>query len=74
MCGITKCELLMPGCDSEKPLGGDKLSIASEFPYLISAMLNVVEGYQEKFCFKCTNDVSTIAKDNIVFTQPHQCL
>jgi len=58
-CGISKCELLMPGC--KDPYTGDKLSISDQFPYTLSAVLNIKGGYQDKFCFKCQNDKSTVA-------------
>ena len=58
-CGITKCELLLPGCKA--PYTGTKLSIQDAYPYTLSALVNIDAGYQDKFCFKCENAKSTIA-------------
>lgn len=62
----------MAGC--KEPYTGKKLFIESSYPFTLSAMLNVKSGYQDKFCFKCDNEKNTIEKDNIVFTQPHECM
>ena len=66
LCNYRKCELLMPGC--KVPYDGDKLAIEKLYPYTLNAKLNVKNGYQDKFCFKCKNEQMTEFKDNIVFT------
>ena len=71
LCGYQSCTLYEPGCTT--PYKSSNLALLSKYPYTLSALLNVKDGYQTKFCLMCENQRDSVKKDNIVFTQVSQC-
>ena len=47
-CGYKTCKLLKPGCKGA--YNGTRVSLQNKYPYTLNALLNIRDGYQDKFC------------------------
>lgn len=67
-CSYSKCEILAKGCEA----------VYTQTPYLtlseqwtVNAQVDVYEGYNTTFCYKCFNGWDSIQQDDIMVVQHH---
>jgi len=67
-CNYDTCEIMAEGCEHTYTQT-DYLKMNAATPWTVTAQVDISEGYNTTFCFKCSSKWRSIVQDKIVVTQ-----